>query len=461
MLMWWIAGGTSGREPSRTLIMLSRFVRLFSLVLLLTFPWADAAPEAPSPEKTDAVDFGPLVEIFAIPGLPDVKGKRWVIVDSGPVNWPIEWEGWLIEEDAQEIHLWEWDGEVRTLRKPAAREKRPILKAEPDGSIIWHDVPGGDGSVAWEVRVENFHAKSQKFLADGLPQDKDDQGIFRSMNRRFGLAGHIVDSARYAYYAHQFGQTAHALDLYAHAQKAYKTYVDSHLGGDQDSPSLPLFVANQLAFGKRNVAIFSGHEGVSRTKLKKQWEEIAAIPHHQYRDEAKSMAKHYQSLLEEDAQWKEPDAKALETFTTEQKVAYWLYHLRDLDAGQTLSPGRCRVLGEFGFELGNWENKPPNPAVELKKLGLAAVPQLIAHLDDARPTRSKGHWRAYWPEGHYLLRYGDCCQQIFESITGHTIFRGTTTVSYPIHDGAEKVCKEKAERWWRESQKKDSNTQKP
>jgi hypothetical protein len=112
----------------------------------------------------------------------------------------------------------------------------------------------------------------------------------------------------------------------------------------------------------------------------------------------------------------------------------------------------CYVLGGFGF--GEPDKKKPNAAVELKNLGLAAVPQLIAHLDDARPTRCKGHWRSYWPEGHYLLRYGDCCQQIFESITGHSIYTRSSTTGYPIQDGKGKECKTNAARWWQDYQKK-------
>ncbi len=362
-------------------------------------------------------------------------------------------EGWLIEDAPKEILLLDWYGEVHTLRKPAPAEKRPKLKEEKDGAVLWDSE--ADHSVAWNVRKEDYNAKSKKFLADGLPQDKNEDRIFGFVNRRFGLAYHIVNAARYAHFAHQFGQKDHAEALYSHALKAYKKYADHYLGGFDQSAALPVFVASQIASGYRNWAISSANNGASRKELKTQWEKIARIPYHQYRDEAKAMAKHYKNLLEEDARWTEPDAEKFAKFTTEQKIAYWLYHLRDLDVEQSFDPGRCIVVCKLGICLGSRKSRTPNAAVELQKLGLAAVPQLIEHLDDARPTRCKGHWRSYWPEGHYLLRYGDCCQQIFESITGHTIFRGTTTVSYPIHDGEEQRCKEKAEKWWQEFQKKN------
>lgn len=79
---------------------------------------------------------------------------------------------------------------------------------------------------------------------------------------------------------------------------------------------------------------------------------------------------------------------------------------------------------------------------------MAAIPQLVNHLDDPRPTRCVGYWRFYAREGHYLLRYGDCCQQLFEAITGHTLYERKTTVGYPYKDGVAKNCKTKAQQWW-------------
>ncbi len=113
------------------------------------------------------------------------------------------------------------------------------------------------------------------------------------------------------------------------------------------------------------------------------------------------------------------------------------------------------MVSETVFLWSRRSKNKPNPAHELKKLGIAAVPLVIAHLDDTRPTRCKGHWRSQAPEGYYLLRYCDCCQQIFEAITGHTIFKGRTTVSSPANGCKEKECKARAERWWRDYQRKN------
>ena len=58
------------------------------------------------------------------------------------------------------------------------------------------------------------------------------------------------------------------------------------------------------------------------------------------------------------------------------------------------------------------------------------------------------------PSGYYTLTYGDCCQQIFEAIALHSIYERTSTNGYPMRDGKGKECKERAEKWWQEFQKK-------
>jgi hypothetical protein len=428
-----------------------QFVRLgSSLALLWALLWLGGAAQIPPGDNQALADFDRLAEIFALPGASRIKGEPWVVVDTGPANWPWDLEGWLIEEGANEMLLLDWYGEIHKLRKPAPKEERPAIHEEEDGTFDLTELQDADRSVAWKIRREDYHAKSRKFLADGLPEEKDEEGVLRLSHPKFRQAAHIVDAARYAHFAQHLGRTEHAEELYAYALNAYKKYADSHFGGYEESAALPVFVADQIAFGKRSGAIFSAHHGAPRKELEERWQKVAAIPHHQYRDEAKAMVRHYRSLLDEDARWVEPSAEDFEKLTTEKKVAYWLYHLRDLDIGQMIDPGHCHVLRDYNRGRGGRGKQEPNAAKELEKLGLAAVPELIAHLDDARPTRCKGHWRWYWPEGHYLLRYGDCCQQIFESITGETILKGGR---YPIQDGAGKECKEKAEKWWQEYQK--------
>jgi hypothetical protein len=391
-------------------------------------------------------------EIFVPPRMPSIKGKAWVAVETGPVNCSEDLRGWLIKDRPMDILLLDSYAELHALRKPTQEEKRPRLKAN-DGRLSIVDIWEADRSVAWKWRVEDYTTQSKKFLTDGMLKEPKNDTRAMIYYRQFELADHVVDAARHAYFSFQLGHRADATQLYAHASKALKKYEDSHrpfVAG-----TLQLFVADRLASDLRSKAVFSGHNGVSRMELQKKWERIAAIPHQQYGDEAKTMAKSYQSLLDEDGRWVEPDMAAVAKMTTEQKVTYWLYHLRDLDVGQNSDPGWCYILARFDFPSGEGRKRKAHAAVELKALGIGAVPQLIAHLEDARPTRCKGHFRSYWPDGHYLLRYGDCCQQIFESITGYRIFEQQPDGScYPIQNRQGKECKVKAEKWWQEYQAK-------
>lgn len=201
---------------------------------------------------------------------------------------------------------------------------------------------------------------------------------------------------------------------------------------------------NRFANRMRWSAINYANQGVPRVDLLLTWEIIAKLPVESVAREAKVLVEGYQSLLQEDRTWQEP--KWFASLSAEQRTSYWMYRLRDLDDSMysdagLWSSGRMtprRILG--GFLLPQPEPRKINPAQELKKLGRAALPVVIAHLDDTRPTRAGE-----------LLRYGDCCQQIFEAITNHTIFEARGDV-YPVQAGEEKLCKQRAEKWWAEQQ---------
>jgi hypothetical protein len=433
----------SPRNPTcRTLVVLCGLLHAVACALA-------QSPPAPTPS---ADDFKRLAEVFGPSISPDIKDRQWVTIDRGPSNWPDSLDAWLIRDEPGEMLVLNWLGETHKLRKPTPQEKRPAIPKSAEGRFDWDTFMNADRSVAWSTRTEDFLATSQKFLVDPPPDDSLGDNAISSANKRFEFADYIVNSARHAHLARVLGQTDIAAGHYARALNSLKKYSGSYLHLQKPPPELPHFVVNRMASVSVLGALRSAHGDAPRKQLKQRWEEIAALPLHQFRDVAQAMVKHYQNLIEEDTRWVEPDVNHLAKLTTAQKVTYWLYHLRDLAVGQWIDPGDCNILDQFAFNNSyiQKEKKPPNPAVELQKLGMAAVPQLIAHLDDLRPTRCLGHWRSYWPESQYLLRYADCCQQIFESITKHKIFTSTSTVSYPVHDGVEKQCKEAADKWWKE-----------
>lgn len=429
---------------------------LFRLVLTLAVGWATSSVVA-QPKSTDrpgakaptADDFRHLADVFSPPGTPGVTGKKRVVIDVGPTNASATRTGWLVEDGPKGLTLLGADGDLLRLSKPGPGEKRPTLPTAKDGSMPFDLYWEADRSVAWAVRPDAFAAAAKKFLDAGIPEYKEG-GPGRDMSHgRFTLQTHVVDAARFAHFARQAGDGDLAARLHARAAEAYATYQDRYVGGSEKTGDLHEFVADRVASRERNGAIEAAHTGAARADLVQRWERVGAVPHPQYRDEGKEMVKAYQSLLAEDRARVEPDAEEWAAMTPGRQAEYWLYHLRDLAVGQSMDPGSCNVFGEFGA-LGAAARAKPNAAVELKKLGLTAVPYLVAHLDDPRPTRCKGHWRRYWPDGQYLLRYGDCCQQVFEAITGQTL----TTETYPVRAKKGAECKAAADKWWRDYQAK-------
>jgi len=341
-------------------------------------------------------DFERLAEIFGAPGLPSIRGKTWVAVDRGPANRPTELEGWLIKDGAKSVLILDWHGELHTLRRPASDENRPRIKEEKDGEFLWSTIKEAGCSVAWKIREEDYAAKSKKFLTQGLPENGNTDGTFDMVWRGYGFTDHVVAAARFAHFADQLGQKARAADLLAHAHEAYREHKRRYVGSSDREVAIHVFVADHIALGYRNRAIFGAHYyRMPRKELKKLWERVAELPHHQYRNEAKAMAKHYQALLEEDARWVEPDAKALAKMTTDQKVAYWLYHLRDLNAGQWSDPGSCYVLSTI-FLNGLLDRDPSGALIRVST-------PVKTDIEDAR-RRAEQFLRVAAPSLHMALQ---------------------------------------------------------
>jgi hypothetical protein len=417
----------------------------------LLFGQLGLCDEAATPPKPELDETGKLDLIFQASDGARVKGKRWVVIDTGPVDWKGERLGWLLEEREDKLTLLDDVGWVLILQKPSKGQQKPKTAK----NVLLEQFLTPKDRIAWEVRDGDFATFCKKHLTKGLPDLFYERKGFRMMDGgRGGLAGWIIITTRYGCWARQTGQTELAEKLFAQAKKGQELYGKRFGWGDERS-SLHLFVADQLVAGCRSGAISAAHAGAARTELLKQWETLAVIPYHQEREQAGAIVRHYKDLIAEDRAWEEPTREKLARMSEDERVRYWMYHLRDHAVGQFMDPGMCFVLSSgWLIDPEPTKDQKPNPAVELKKLGLAAVPQIIAHLDDERPTRCQGHWRMYAPDSFYLLRYGDCCQQILESISGLKIYERKDTNGYPIKDGQGKACKEKAERWWMEYQKK-------
>lgn len=407
-----------------------------------------------SAAEKDAKDYGRFGKVFYPVGLSEFWEKPWVEAETGPANWTREIRGWLLDDRERQVLILDVGGNTHILRKPEPMEVRRRLPEQMGGWVSFDDTRDEDFTVLWGMKLLNFDEQSDMFLKEGAPKEEDlpENILMPMLVHRGQLERHVINAVRYAYLAEKRGRDQHAADLYAHAKEVHDELMDRQVGGPGKLKDVYRFVTEKRASGLRNSAVSSGHYGDSRGELLTKWQRLLAMPDHSFQEEAESMVEGYQQLLTEDGQWGEPTPEERAKFTTEEQLAYWMYKLRDHNAGQWSDPGMCDV-----FIDGLREDDAPNPAKKIRELGMEAIPVLIQHMEDIRPTRCKGHWRRYSSDGQYLLRYGDCCQQIFESITKHKIYQRKSTIAYPTYDGSAADCKAKAQAWWDEHQKKEQS----
>jgi hypothetical protein len=383
-----------------------------------------------------------IAAVFEALGLNGKAPGRWVEVEYGPADSNIKLQGWLFRDEPDRIAIFEGSGRIAVLRIPGASETRPKSIGFEEAAFP---------RVAWRVRAGNLEQHCQKILEEGLPDLKKltasvSGGVNISYLMHLGLEEALVSGCLLGYEANRRENAKLRRSLLAQAVEAFHRLPLQPLDCKRD---LEECIVDNCAERMQQRAIGSANSGSPRSDLLLMWEILARLPSGSIADKAKDLVCGYKNLIEEDRRWQEP--KWFGSLSIDQKIAYWMYRLRDLDDSMytdmaMVSFGRSprRILN--GFLLPPPVQAKPNPARELAKLGKAALPEVIAHLDDRRPTRTGP-----------LLRYGDCCQQIFEAITAHTIFEQPAWEAYPVDMGKEKQCKQRAEKWWAQHQKDEGS----
>ena len=106
----------------------------------------------------------------------------------------------------------------------------------------------------------------------------------------------------------------------------------------------------------------------------------------------------------------------------EQRVSELIFQLRNQTGFQSSNPGRCSVF----YELHGSTN---TPAHQLARLGYAAVPQLIAALDDPTPSHAMAGWVINTRSLDNFLIVGDCAEQVLEHIAGKNFLNNQLAAS--------------------------------
>jgi hypothetical protein len=391
-----------------------------------------------------------LHEVFASVDKLPAKDARWVEVEAGSAKDKTWHKGWLLRESDTEIQLATEHGWKETFDKKKLAAKRPPTEFQR--------------SDVWAVRNADFAGYCRDFMAQKkkVKDDPNELGLHRFQRELAAADAAVVDSARLACWASATGNEELARQLLKRAVDKLQARRSTYMGLPA-SNNVHQFVAGRtMPDAEENSGTLLGEQDqdprIARLHSLRWKRALAKIPYRSDHDAILQEIKQLESLIAEDKAWNEPTKEEFEKLAVKQKAAYWLHHLRDLNVTQAMQPGMCMVLTDStcffvpSQDLANRGNL--NPAVELTKLGYEVLPQIISHLEDGRPTHCIGFWRIEAPDSYYSLTYGDCCQQIFEAIALHSIYERTSTSGYPMRDGLGKQCKERAERWWQEFQKK-------
>ena len=239
------------------------------------------------------------------------------------------------------------------------------------------------------------------------------------------------------------GLNSEAQQLYEQAQN-----MPSRRGRDETASNFRETLEKNLGHAMmwRAVVNFE-NTSVFRTELLAQFESIVSnYPHSEHLERAKQTVGILKRMVSEDEMHAKLALTNFNQLPMEQQVRELIFRLRDQNGHQFSQPGSCDI-----FE--DWRGTTNTPAHQLVKLGYAAVPQLIATLDDTTFSRSVGFHRNFY-FSHTVLTVGDCAEAILQRITGKSFFESRSTYSYMSKDGETSAIRKAAESWWVEFQKK-------
>ncbi len=366
--------------------------------------------------------------LFGDLGWPDVRGKTLARFNTGRLYGHTKPEhllflydvGWVLDESGDEVTL---------LLDRLATVTRKRDRTLPRAWIRHKDRHPNDRPLPGELAPIDFAKACDQLLA-GPPEES----LETFMARDQGALPHFARAALYAWWALQLGHSRTAVVLIDHAKGARPNATQP----------LPDALAETVTSTLRWLAMTGANQGEPREALLSRWRQLAALPWSDVRDEASRMVAFYEDLLKEDQAWKPLSRDEVAALDKEEQVEHWMHAVRDLGARQWSQPGECIVMGVFAG-LGE---DVVNPAEELLHIGWAALPEVIAHLDDERPTRCIGWCREQWWDSYWVLRYGDVCKTIYEGITGEALYTRSSTSGYMVRDGKAVEAKKAALNWW-------------
>ena len=186
---------------------------------------------------------------------------------------------------------------------------------------------------------------------------------------------------------------------------------------------------------------------IPRPRLLACFERIADdYPASEYAPRARQTADLLRTMVAEDTAHCVP-AAPLASLPPEQRVAELIFRLRDQHGSQLSQPGECNVFSEDLFAPPGKAEEEKSPAMQLADLGFAAVPQLIAAMDDQRFSRSVSFGRDF-VSSYHVLTIGSCAKQILSRIAGMPNFFFWENGHQIYGEDQTAQIKRRVESWW-------------
>jgi hypothetical protein len=194
-----------------------------------------------------------------------------------------------------------------------------------------------------------------------------------------------------------------------------------------DNPSSRSKASEEAAWKAFSAAVRTLQEKGDRNYAGKLFRQVAAtFPESRYAKDSKELGVLLEAMVVEDAQWKEPEDP--ERLNPQERIDYFIHHLRDVNCEQFFDPGMCNVL--------QGDKSKYAAAIQLKEIGKPAIPALIALLEDRRSTRSVGFVRTHG-RSCTVLRYQDAVIQILNELLPTRFYRRSRTGAYLSNEPAE------------------------
>ena len=221
--------------------------------------------------------------------------------------------------------------------------------------------------------------------------------------------------------------------FYAYAAALPKSFY----GKTNESADFRYMLEQDLSFSLLNRAKLDlGNKKIPRTRLLETFESIEHnYPQSPFVDYIHGTATLLRQMVAEDAVHDARPQVPLADLPIEQRVAELIFRLRDENWSDDVYAGTAAELA----------GKEKSPSDQLVAIGLPAVPQLIAALDDHRLSRTivdDSRFNAMAVSSHPLT-VGDCAENTLHRIAGRSFYATQTQTSAQL-----------AQAWWKEVQEK-------